>query len=84
MTKKVLLIEDDPILRENTADLLELSNYQVETAANGKTGLTKAIETLPDVIVCDIMMPELDGYGVLDGLSNNEQNQIHSFYFFVC
>jgi CheY-like chemotaxis protein/CRP-like cAMP-binding protein len=81
MTKKVLLIEDDPILRENTAELLELSNYQVETAANGKTGLTKAIETLPDVIVCDIMMPELDGYGVLDGLSNNEQTKFIPFIF---
>lgn len=81
MIKKVLLIEDDPILRENTAELLELSNYHVETASNGKKGLAKAIELLPDVIVCDIMMPELDGYGVLDGLSNNEQTKFIPFIF---
>ncbi len=81
MIKKVLLIEDDPILRENTAELLEMSNYDVETASNGKKGLAKAIELLPDVIVCDIMMPELDGYGVLDGLSHNEQTKFIPFIF---
>ena len=59
--KKVLLIEDDTILRENTAELLELSNYKVTTAADGKIGISKAESEIPDIIVCDIMMPELDG-----------------------
>ena len=68
--KKILLIEDDVILRENTAELLELSNYQVITAANGKIGLETALNVVPDIIVCDIMMPQLDGYGVLEGLSH--------------
>ncbi|MDP3354116.1 MAG: response regulator [Flavobacteriaceae bacterium] len=67
--KKVLLIEDDDIVRENTAEILELANYQVETAKNGRIGIEKAKSFLPDIILCDIMMPELDGYGVL---------QIHS------
>lgn len=67
--KKVLLIEDDDIVRENTAEILELANYQVETAKNGRIGIEKAKIFLPDVILCDIMMPEIDGYGVL---------QIHS------
>ncbi|WP_340202277.1 response regulator [Ascidiimonas sp. W6] len=81
MIKKVLLIEDDPVLRENTAELLELANYDVETAANGKTGLSRAIEILPDVIICDIMMPELDGYGVLQGLSRHEKAKFIPFIF---
>lgn len=81
MMKKVLLIEDDPVLRENTAELLELSNYDVKTAANGKIGLVTAFDIVPDVIICDIMMPELDGYGVLEELSHNEQTRIIPFIF---
>lgn len=63
--KKILLIEDDTIMRENTAEILELAQYQVTTAANGKKGSILAKEIKPDLIICDIMMPELDGYGVL-------------------
>ena len=64
--KTILLIEDDTALRENTAELLELSGYNVETAPNGKVGIEKAGTELPDIIVCDIMMPECDGYAVLN------------------
>ena len=60
--KKVLLIEDDTILRESTAELLELSDYEVFTAPNGKRGVQIALKQQPNVIVCDIMMPEMDGY----------------------
>ena len=73
--KKILLIEDDVVLRENTAELLELSNYEVITAANGKIGVEIADINLPDLIVCDIMMPELDGYGVLEALSKNNKTK---------
>jgi CRP/FNR family transcriptional regulator, polysaccharide utilization system transcription regulator len=62
---KILLIEDNMEMRENTAEILELSNYEVITAANGKEGIEKAKKELPHLIICDIMMPELDGYGVL-------------------
>ena len=80
--KTILLIEDDVTLRENTEELLELSGYyNVVTAANGKLGLEKAKETKPDIIVCDIMMPELDGYGVLEALSQNEETQFIPFIF---
>ncbi|MCH2034916.1 MAG: response regulator [Tenacibaculum sp.] len=80
--KTILLIEDDITLRENTEELLELSGYyNVITAANGKLGVAKAIEELPDIIVCDIMMPELDGYGVLEALSQNESTQFIPFIF---
>ena len=79
--KTILLIEDDIVLRENTKELLELSDYNVNTAANGKLGLQAAIATLPDIIVCDIMMPELDGYGVLEGLSKQDSTMHIPFIF---
>jgi CheY-like chemotaxis protein len=67
--KTILLIEDDSALRENTAELLELSDYKVHSAPNGKIGIEVAKKQLPDLIVCDIMMPEVDGYGVLEAIS---------------
>jgi DNA-binding response OmpR family regulator len=79
--KKILLIEDDTVLRENTTELLELSNYLVVNAPNGKVGVEVAKEILPDIIVCDIMMPELDGYGVLEALTKNESTQHIPFIF---
>ena len=79
--KKVLLIEDDTVLRENTAELLELSNYDVITAPNGKIGVEKAIESPPDIIISDIMMPELDGYGVFEALSKEVTTKYIPFIF---
>ena len=67
--RTILLIEDDTALRENTAELLELADYSVYSAPNGKIGIQVAKEKLPDLIVCDIMMPEVDGYGVLEAVS---------------
>lgn len=69
--KKILLIEDNKEMRENTAEILELASYNVITAINGKIGVETAIKEIPDLIICDIMMPELDGYGVLYLLSKN-------------
>jgi len=79
--KTVLLIEDDPILRENTAELLELSNYKVLKASNGKVGIALAKKHLPNIIVCDIMMPELDGYETLENLSKNKTTKFIPFIF---
>ncbi|OYX22936.1 MAG: transcriptional regulator [Flavobacteriales bacterium 32-35-8] len=81
MTKKVLLIEDDASLRGNTSEILELSHYEVILAPNGKIGVEKAKQLHPDIIVCDIMMPELDGYGVLEALSKNENTKSIPFIF---
>jgi DNA-binding response OmpR family regulator len=78
---KILLIEDDTVLRENTAELLELSNFKVTTASDGKQGLKAAITNHPDIIICDIMMPELDGYEVLDHLSKNNGTKYIPFIF---
>jgi CheY-like chemotaxis protein len=79
--KKILLIEDNEDVRENTAEILELSNYQVFVAENGKTGVEKALEHLPDLIICDIMMPVLDGYGVLHAVHKNDAIKNTPFIF---
>ena len=71
--KTILLIEDDEIIRENTAELLELAGFAVLTAENGQLGVAQALATKPDLVVCDIMMPELDGYGVLQIFNQNAQ-----------
>lgn len=79
--KKILVIEDNLEVRENTAEILELSNYEVVTAQNGKTGVELALKELPDLIVCDIMMPVLDGYGVYHLLSKHKETASIPFIF---
>lgn len=79
--KKILLIEDNLEMRENTAEILELANYEVTTAENGKVGVEKAKEMHPDLIICDIMMPELDGYGVLYMMAKNPDTSGIPFIF---
>ncbi|MCX7728250.1 MAG: response regulator [Bacteroidia bacterium] len=69
--KKILVIEDNSDMRDNIAEILELANYEVITAPNGKEGIKAAKSAQPDLIVCDIMMPELDGYAVLSILSKD-------------
>ena len=71
--RSILLIEDNAELRENTAEILELANYKVTSAENGKVGIQKALENKPDLIICDVMMPELDGYGVLHLINKNPE-----------
>lgn len=79
--KTLLLIEDNDEIRENTAEILELSRYKVFTAANGKIGVELALEKKPDLIICDIMMPVLDGYGVLHAIHRNEEIKNTPFIF---
>jgi CheY-like chemotaxis protein/CRP-like cAMP-binding protein len=69
--KYILLIEDNKDLRENTAELLELAGYSVAAAADGLEGLKSVNQSKPDLILCDIMMPNLDGYGVMKTLKSN-------------
>ncbi|GAB4049787.1 response regulator [Spirosoma litoris] len=71
--KTILLIEDNEAIRETTAEILELASYKILTAENGKEGVKKALETKPDLVICDIMMPVLDGYGVLQIFTKNPQ-----------
>lgn len=79
--KKILLIEDNAEIRENTSEILSLANYSVITAENGKIGVELAQRERPDLIICDIMMPELDGYGVLHILSKKDDTAGIPFIF---
>ncbi|HZY79209.1 MAG TPA: response regulator [Cyclobacteriaceae bacterium] len=79
--KKILVIEDNEDIRENTAEILSLANYSVVTAENGKVGVDLASREKPDLIICDIMMPELDGFGVLHILSKKPETAAIPFIF---
>lgn len=81
MEKTILVIDDNTDIRENTAEILELAGYKTFTAENGKQGVEVAVKQKPSVIVCDIMMPELDGYGVLHLLRKNPDTQNIPFIF---
>jgi CRP/FNR family cyclic AMP-dependent transcriptional regulator len=70
--KHILLIEDNNEIRENTAEILELAGYTVASAENGRKGIELALAKKPDIIVCDVMMPLLDGYGVLHLVQKNK------------
>lgn len=67
----ILVIEDEQAVRENLQEILEMEDFNVLTAENGKIGLQMAIEQQPNLIICDVMMPELDGYGVITSLRQN-------------
>jgi CRP-like cAMP-binding protein/CheY-like chemotaxis protein len=70
MKNSILIIEDNTDMLENTAELLELAGYNIFKASNGKDGLAAARKNKPDLVLCDVMMPLLDGYGVLQAFEN--------------
>ena len=78
---KILIIEDEPDMRANLADVLEMKNYQALTAANGKEGVAAARRVLPALILCDVTMPELDGHGVMMALRDDPQTARIPFVF---
>lgn len=79
--KKILVIEDNLEVRENLEEILELSGYDVVAAEDGKVGVQKALASSPDLILCDVMMPQLDGFGVLNILSKRPQTANIPFVF---
>lgn len=79
--KTILVIEDNEDIRENVEEILTLSDYKVLTAANGKEGVEAAQKNIPDLIICDIMMPGIDGYGVLHVLHKDPLTQNIPFIF---
>lgn len=81
MSIKIALIEDNQEMRENIEEILELANYEVVTAENGKKGISLIKQELPDLILCDIMMPELDGYGVLYMVGKDPKTAAIPFIF---
>lgn len=68
--KKILVIEDEPEMRRNITALLRYHNYEPVAAENGRQGIEVARREKPDLILCDVMMPELDGYGVVQALQS--------------
>src|SRR5690349_1960030 len=81
MSYKILVIEDNADMAENIADILELARYDVIRAANGKEGVELSKQKMPDLILCDVMMPELDGYGTLHILHQDPDTAIIPFIF---
>lgn len=78
---KVLVIEDEDLLRMTIVDQLTFEGYDVHSASNGLTGIQEASRLLPDIVVCDIQMPEMDGFGVLENLRNHAQTALIPFIF---
>lgn len=81
MGKKILLIKEDKAVRKSTAEILELADYDVTTAINGRVGIEKAITWKPDLVVSDVSMSVLDGYGVLQILRKDENLKKTPFIF---
>ncbi len=79
--KKILIVEDNIDIRENLAEILTLAGYEAHTAENGKTGIEKAEQILPDLIICDVMMPVLDGYATLKILNSKPKTANIPFIF---
>lgn len=79
--KKILVIEDYRVIRENILKLLKAEGFDVTGAENGALGLNAAVSNLPDVILCDVMMPQLDGYGVLVALRSHPVTATVPFVF---
>ena len=79
--KKILLIEDDKSILTIITDILEAEDFVVIGATNGRLGIEKAQQEVPDLILCDVMMPEVDGYGVLKLLRENLVTEAIPFIF---
>ena len=78
---KILVIEDEESIRENILDLLEAENFEGIGAINGQVGIKLANEQIPDLILCDMMMPEVDGHGVLKALRSEPLTATIPFIF---
>ncbi|HBL14590.1 MAG TPA: response regulator [Cyanobacteria bacterium UBA11162] len=78
---KILVIEDEPTVRENIIELLDAEGFDASAAENGSVGLNLAQQQLPDLILCDVLMPELDGYGVLSALRSQSVTANIPFIF---
>jgi DNA-binding NarL/FixJ family response regulator len=81
MKKKILVIEDQAAMRRNIALLLQMEGYEVVSAENGRLGLELARQSRPDLILCDVMMPEMDGYSVVQALRQDPEHATVPFVF---
>jgi len=79
--KKILVIEDDANIRESLVELLEMKSFELISAENGAEGLKLAQDTLPDLIVCDVMMPGMNGYEVVEAIRKDSRMKNLPFIF---
>ncbi len=79
--KTILIVEDHSSIRENISEILELKGYRTWVAKNGKAGLSMAKEKQPDIILCDVLMPEMDGYHVFRSLKGSPETMNIPFIF---
>ncbi len=79
--KRILVIEDQAPMRRNIALMLEMEGYEVFTAENGRIGVEMALQKRPDLVICDVMMPELDGHGVVQTLRARDETATLPFIF---
>jgi len=79
--KTIVLIEDNLEIRENTSEILELEGFRVITASNGRIGFELVTTHKPDIILCDIMMPEMNGYEVFEHLKLDDETSAIPFIF---
>lgn len=81
MSAKILVIEDELQIRENIADMLMLTGFEVLTAADGQEGIRNAVSWRPDLILCDVFMPFLNGFQVLESIRQNQAVAKTKFIF---
>ncbi len=81
MKKNILVIDDEVNIAQTLADLLELKGYSVQVANNGLAGFTRAVRETPDLILCDVMMPKMDGYEVLEAIREHQKLKQVPFIF---
>jgi two-component system LytT family response regulator len=79
----ILVIEDEQNIRETLVDILSLSGYEVFSACNGKEGYDKILQEKPDLVLCDVNMPELDGFALLEAITNRLSNQVMPAFLFL-
>lgn len=78
---KVIVVEDEPIMRSELGQLLEFEGYEVVTASDGREGIEHIRATKPDIVLCDIGLPEVDGYGVLEWVRSDYEDANVPFVF---
>lgn len=78
---KILIIEDDPAVLDNLEDILTLEGFEVVTASDGRQGVETALQHAPDLILCDVMMPEMDGHEVVQVMRERPETKTTPFIF---
>jgi len=80
---RIVIVEDEVNIRETLQEILELSGYEVFSASNGKLGYDLILEKKPDLVLCDVNMPELDGFALLEAINNRLKDEVMPTFLFL-